>query len=46
MNMILRQNGLRGWEMDGTGSGSRSVVGFCISGVEALCSAARELVNW
>jgi hypothetical protein len=32
--------------MDGTGSGSCTVVGFCISGVEPLCSAARELVNW
>ena len=29
----LRQNGLRGWEVDGTGSGSRAVVGFGISGV-------------
>jgi hypothetical protein len=45
MNMILRQNGLRGWEMDGTGSGSRSVVGFGISGVEPLCSATGELIN-
>jgi hypothetical protein len=33
------------WEVDGTGSGSCAVVGFGISGVELLCSAARELVN-
>ena len=32
--------------MDGTGSGSCAVVGFGISGVEPLCSAVRELVNW
>ena len=31
--------------MDGTGSGSCAVAGFGISGVETLCSAARELVN-
>ena len=31
--------------MDGTGSGSCAVVGFGISGVETLCSAAREVVN-
>ena len=31
--------------MDGTGSGLCAVVGFDISGVELLCSAARELVN-
>jgi len=31
--------------MDGTGSGSCAVVGFGISGVESLCSTARELVN-
>ena len=33
------------WELDGTGSGSCAVVGFGISGVEPLCSAARELDN-
>jgi hypothetical protein len=32
--------------VDGTGSGSCVVVDFGISGVEPLCSAARELVNW
>ena len=32
--------------MDGTGSGLCAAVGFGISGVEPLCSAARELVNW
>ena len=32
--------------MDGTGSESCAVVGFGISGVESLCSAARELVNY
>ena len=32
--------------MDGTGSGLCAVMGFGISGVESLCSAARELVNW
>jgi len=32
--------------VDGTGSGSCAVVGFGISGVEPLCSATRELVNW
>jgi len=31
--------------VDGTGSGLCAVVGFVISGVETLCSAARELVN-
>jgi hypothetical protein len=31
--------------VDGTGSGLCAVVGFCISGVEPLCSAVRELVN-
>jgi len=31
--------------VDGTGSGSCVVLGFGISGVEPLCSAARELVN-
>jgi len=31
--------------VDGTGSGSCTVVGFGIRGVEPLCSAARELVN-
>jgi hypothetical protein len=31
--------------VDRTGSGSCAVVGFCVSGVEPLCSAARELVN-
>jgi hypothetical protein len=45
INMILRQNGLRGWEEDGTGSGSCAVVGFGISGAETLCSATIELVN-
>jgi hypothetical protein len=30
--------------VDRTGSGSRVAVGFGISGVEPLCSAARELV--
>jgi hypothetical protein len=34
-----------GWEVDGTGSGSCPVAGFCVSGVEPLCSATRELVN-
>jgi hypothetical protein len=32
--------------VDGTGSGSCSVAGFFISGVELLGFAARELVNW
>jgi len=31
--------------VDGTGSGSCAVGGFGISGVEPLCSSARELVN-
>ena len=31
--------------MDGTGLGLCAVVGFGISGVEFLCSAARELVS-
>jgi len=31
--------------VDGTGSGLCAVVGFGISGVEHLCSVARELVN-
>ena len=31
--------------MDGTGSGSCAVVGFGTSGVDPLCSAARDLVN-
>jgi hypothetical protein len=31
--------------MDGICSGSCAMVGFGISGVEPLCSAARELVN-
>jgi len=31
--------------VDRTGSGSCAMVGFGISGVEPLCSAARELVN-
>jgi hypothetical protein len=31
--------------VDGTGSGSFAAVGFGISGVESLCSAARELVG-
>ena len=30
--------------MDGTGLGSCAVVGFVISGVESLCSAARRLI--
>ena len=32
--------------MDRTGSGPCAMAGFGISGVETLCSAARELVNW
>ena len=32
--------------MDRTGPGSCPKSGFGISGVETLCSAARELVNW
>jgi len=31
--------------VDGTGSGTCAVVGFGISGVETLCSAARKLVD-
>ena len=31
--------------MDRTGSGSCAVTGFGTSGVETLCSAAREVVN-
>jgi hypothetical protein len=31
--------------VDGTGTGLCAVVGFGISGVEPLCSAARELVH-
>jgi hypothetical protein len=31
--------------VDRTGSGSCVMVGFCVSGVEPLCSAARELVS-
>jgi len=31
--------------VDGTGSGLCAMVGFVISGVQQLCSAARELVN-
>jgi hypothetical protein len=34
-----------GWEVDGTGSGSCSIAGNRISGVELSCSATRELVN-
>jgi hypothetical protein len=36
---------MRGWEMDGTGSGSCPVAGFGISGVEPSGSATRELVR-
>jgi hypothetical protein len=32
--------------VDGTGSGSCSVAGFDISGVEPLGSATRGLVGW
>jgi hypothetical protein len=32
--------------VDRTGSGSCAVVSFGISGVELLCSATGELVNW
>jgi hypothetical protein len=31
--------------VDRTGSESCAVVGFCVSGAESLCSAARELVK-
>jgi hypothetical protein len=31
--------------VDGNGSGLCAVVDFGVSGVEPLCSAARELVN-
>ena len=32
--------------MGGIGSGSCAVTGFSTNGVETLCSATRELVNW
>jgi hypothetical protein len=37
--MLLR------WKADGTGLGSYPVSGFDISGVEASCSATRELLS-
>jgi len=36
---------LRGWEVDGTGSGSCAMAGFGISGVEPSGSTNRELFS-
>jgi hypothetical protein len=36
---------MKGYEVDGTGSGSCLVAGFAISGVEPPGSVIRELVN-
>jgi hypothetical protein len=38
-------NGLRAWEVDGTGSGSCPVAGYGIGGVEPSGSTTRELVK-